>query len=87
MTRNGQHKATPPAIYVADVANGRFPVSRRTLLRGAGAALALPWLEAMMPQSACAVGSRRRYRQRHACSSGGTLRAQRRPARHVDARG
>jgi len=26
-----------------------FPISRRTLLRGAGAALALPWLEAMSP--------------------------------------
>jgi uncharacterized protein DUF1552 len=26
-------------------------ISRRTLLRGAGAALALPWLEAMMPRS------------------------------------
>lgn len=26
-----------------------FPISRRTLLRGAGAALGLPWLEAMMP--------------------------------------
>jgi len=26
-----------------------FPISRRTLLRGAGAALALPWLEAMRP--------------------------------------
>jgi hypothetical protein len=26
-----------------------FPISRRTLLRGAGAALALPWLEAMTP--------------------------------------
>lgn len=26
-----------------------FPIARRTLLRGAGAALGLPWLEAMMP--------------------------------------
>ena len=26
-----------------------FPLSRRTLLRGAGVALALPWLEAMAP--------------------------------------
>lgn len=26
-----------------------FPISRRTLLRGTGAALGLPWLEAMMP--------------------------------------
>src|SRR5262245_9119984 len=28
---------------------GRFPISRRTLLRGAGAAIGLPWLEAMLP--------------------------------------
>jgi hypothetical protein len=32
-----------------------FPIPRRTLLRGAGAALALPWLEAMMPASARAA--------------------------------
>ena len=31
------------------------PISRRTLLRGAGAGLALPWLEAMMPASAHAA--------------------------------
>ena len=31
-------------------------ISRRTLLRGAGAAVALPWLEAMMPSSAWATG-------------------------------
>lgn len=30
----------------------RFPISRRTLLRGAGAALSLPWLEAMAPLNA-----------------------------------
>lgn len=30
------------------------PLSRRTLLRGAGAALALPWLEAMLPKVASA---------------------------------
>ena len=29
------------------------PISRRTLLRGASVALALPWLEAMMPSSVC----------------------------------
>jgi hypothetical protein len=28
----------------------RYPLSRRTLLRGAGAAIGLPWLEAMMPR-------------------------------------
>lgn len=27
----------------------RFPISRRTVLRGVGATLALPWLEAMLP--------------------------------------
>jgi len=31
-------------------------ISRRTLLRGAGAAVALPWLEAMVPVSAFAAG-------------------------------
>ena len=31
------------------------PLSRRTILRGAGASLALPWLEAMMPASASAA--------------------------------
>jgi hypothetical protein len=31
------------------------PLSRRTLLRGAGAALGLPWLEAMMPRAGAAA--------------------------------
>ena len=31
------------------------PLSRRTMLRGAGASLALPWLEAMMPSGASAA--------------------------------
>ncbi len=31
---------------------GRTRISRRTLLRGAGVSLGLPWLEAMMPSSA-----------------------------------
>ena len=35
--------------------NRRFPLSRRALLRGTGAALALPWLEAMMPARAKAA--------------------------------
>ncbi|MBM3811925.1 MAG: DUF1552 domain-containing protein [Acidimicrobiia bacterium] len=34
----------------------RFPISRRTLLRGAGAALGLPWLEAMTPKAHAAAG-------------------------------
>jgi hypothetical protein len=29
----------------------KFPISRRTVLRGAGASLALPWLEAMAPRN------------------------------------
>lgn len=40
--------------------NSGFPISRRTLLRGAGAALALPWLEAMLPRSAQAETSSNR---------------------------
>ena len=32
----------------------RFPISRRTMLRGLGATLALPWLEAMRPRLAAA---------------------------------
>src|SRR5437868_12417855 len=37
-----------------------FPISRRTMLKGVGATLALPWLEAMMPACAGAgsAGSR-----------------------------
>src|SRR6185503_12747853 len=33
----------------------RFPISRRTMLRGVGATLALPWLEAMLPQRRAAA--------------------------------
>ena len=35
-------------VFLDDCENGRTSISRRTLLRGTGAALALPWLEAMM---------------------------------------
>ncbi len=35
----------------------RAPLSRRTFLRGAGTALALPWLEAMLPRAAFARGN------------------------------
>ncbi len=35
----------------------RFPISRRTMLRGTGAALALPWLEAMAPRAHAASPS------------------------------
>lgn len=38
-------------VFLDDESNRRWPLSRRTVLRGAGAALALPWLEAMMPRS------------------------------------
>ncbi len=43
--------------------DGRFPISRRAVLRGAGAALGLPWLEAMAPSAARAAstGSQPRY--------------------------
>ena len=34
----------------------RTPLSRRTFLRGAGATIALPWLEAMLPRAAFARG-------------------------------
>ena len=34
-----------------------YPISRRTMLRGAGAALALPWLEAMLPNTARAAAT------------------------------
>ncbi|QDV43460.1 hypothetical protein Enr13x_33170 [Stieleria neptunia] len=44
-------------VYLDDDTNRHMPLSRRTLLRGAGAALALPWLEAMMPGKASAAES------------------------------
>jgi len=36
----------------------KFPISRRTALRGAGVTLALPWLEAMHPAKAAATGTK-----------------------------
>ncbi|WP_372895666.1 DUF1552 domain-containing protein [Stieleria sp.] len=44
-------------VYLDDETNRQMPLSRRTLLRGAGAALALPWLEAMMPGKVSAAES------------------------------
>lgn len=44
-------------VYLDDDTNRQMPLSRRTLLRGAGAALALPWLEAMMPGKVSAAES------------------------------
>lgn len=44
-------------VYLDDETNRQMPLSRRTLLRGAGAALALPWLEAMMPGKISAAES------------------------------
>src|SRR5262245_51182002 len=35
----------------------RFPISRRTMIRGVGATLALPWLEAMLPRRALAAAA------------------------------
>lgn len=40
----------------------RFPISRRTVLRGAGVSLALPWLEAMAPARAAQQASQRPVR-------------------------
>src|SRR5688500_16776454 len=34
-----------------------FPISRRMMLRGVGATLALPWLEAMLPRRVQAAGA------------------------------
>ena len=45
------------SVYLDDNPHRRFPLSRRTLLRGAGAALALPWLEAMVSSDAQAEQS------------------------------
>src|SRR5262249_11244424 len=50
VTCNESHKR--PGDYT--MKNRRYPISRRTMLRGAGAALALPWLEATNPVSALA---------------------------------
>ncbi len=40
---------------IRQLARKHFSVSRRTLLRGSGAALALPWLEAMLPRTSRAA--------------------------------
>ena len=40
---------TNRSVFLSDLPKGRWPLSRRTLLRGTGVALALPWLEAMVP--------------------------------------
>ncbi|KAA5541769.1 DUF1552 domain-containing protein [Roseiconus nitratireducens] len=50
-----RHALSRQPVYLDDQRNRGFPLSRRTLLRGAGAALALPWLEAMMPAAADAA--------------------------------
>lgn len=42
---------TKRSVFLSDLPKGRWPLSRRTLLRGTGVALALPWLEAMMPSA------------------------------------
>jgi hypothetical protein len=40
---------------IGSMTGRHIPISRRTMLRGAGAGLALPWLEAMMPARANAA--------------------------------
>ncbi|MEX2138849.1 MAG: DUF1552 domain-containing protein [Pirellulales bacterium] len=37
--------------------SSQFPISRRTMLRGLGGTLALPWLEAMLPRRALAAAA------------------------------
>jgi Protein of unknown function (DUF1552) len=49
---SGSRSQTAPLGTLGSLANG--PLPRRTFLRGAGAALALPWLEAMLPRSIAA---------------------------------
>lgn len=50
MTSQAQKSKTANrSVFLSDLPKGRWPLSRRTLLRGTGVALALPWLEAMMP--------------------------------------
>ena len=46
MAKSELSKPACREIYLDDPENGRTSISRRTLLRGTGAALALPWLEA-----------------------------------------
>lgn len=48
---NRQQTAGQRPVFLNDAENRGTRLSRRTLLRGTGAALALPWLEAMLPGS------------------------------------
>ncbi|WP_149496792.1 DUF1552 domain-containing protein [Roseiconus lacunae] len=48
---NREPSATKRPVYLSEQTKGGSPLSRRTLLRGTGMALALPWLEAMMPSA------------------------------------
>jgi hypothetical protein len=61
MTRSNTLQAARD-VFLNDPENSRTSISRRTVLRGAGAALALPWLEAMMPRAATASESDQRSR-------------------------
>ncbi len=45
------------SVFLSDLPKGRSSLSRRTVLRGAGVALALPWLEAMVPTARGATDS------------------------------
>ena len=55
-------------VCLSDHENRRSSISRRTILRGTGAALALPWLEAMRPNSTQAS------EQREGTGSGAPIR-------------
>jgi hypothetical protein len=54
MTKENETQSERRAVFLDDEKNQGFPLSRRTILRGTGAALALPWLEAMRPSRALA---------------------------------
>lgn len=55
MPKQNETQQAARDVFLSDSENGRTSISRRTVLRGAGAALALPWLEAMMPTNAAAA--------------------------------
>ena len=51
MSKEKQQRLTTEPVFLEDACNRSFPISRRTMLRGAGAMLALPWLESMTDSS------------------------------------
>ncbi len=54
---NNQQPLGKRTVFLDETRNRGTQLPRRTLLRGTGAALALPWLEAMMPRTARAADS------------------------------